>query len=220
MDSKFAFNKLLFLEMDRKNILLNRRTTFTSSSSDVHQNQVNSSFLHHFLGKATNPQKTKGSVSKCLFGRPEAGETQRMEEQMFHQQRMRALNLYQFDLATQQPMNLTPPASPYIGHTPSSASDRVQFPSDRQGQRRHGQEEKRSLGVGVEDVARGALERVAVDDTVIVRDTCEGGSSEAKETNRINRTSLKRRSSDLNEDDEEEQQSSCPVDETSNGKDH
>ena len=133
MDSKFAFNKLKFVEMDRRNILLNRRPTNTSTSSEV-QHQVNSSFLSRFLSVA--PPKTKGSVRKSLFGRPEEGETKRLEERMFHQERIRALNLYQFDLVTQQPVNLTPPASPFIGHQPHSAeSDRVQCPvEDPQGE--------------------------------------------------------------------------------------
>lgn len=207
MDSKFAFNKLLFVEMDRKNILLHRSQS--ASSTEVHQNQVNSHFLSHFLAKG-GPLKTKGSVSKCLFGRPEAGETKRMEQQMFHQERIRALNLYQFDVATQQPVNLTPPASPYIGHTQlNSVSDRLQFPIDVKGQ-----EQKKSGSVEVE--------RVSGDETVIEKDTtCEAMSVEKTEEKEgslwINRR--KRRSSEMTQEDAEEQ-SSRPVEDSTNGKDH
>lgn len=213
MDSKFAFNKLLFVEMDRKNILLHRSQS--ASSTEMHQNQVNSHFLSHFLAKG-GPLKTKGSVSKCLFGRPEAGETKRLEQQMFHQERIRALNLYQFDVATQQPVNLTPPASPYIGHTQlNSVSDRLQFPIDTKGQ------EQKESG-SVDSVSRSALERVSRDGTVIEKDTtCEAMSVEKTEEKEgslwINRR--KRRSSEMTQEDAEEQ-SSRPVEDSTNGKDH
>lgn len=202
MDSKFAFNKLMFVEMDRKNILLNRRTT--TSSCQV--NQDNSYFLSRFL----SGPKTKGSVSKCLFGRPEEGETKRLEQQMFHQERMRALNLYQFDMATQQPVNLTPPASPYIGNSCSSASDRVQLPVDERVQQNQCR-------------PRNILERESGDaqiETVIMQDQSEEGQSvESKdgECEGINRRSLKRRSSEATEEEDGEQMSH-PMESSSNGK--
>lgn len=188
MDSKFAFNKLMFVEMERRNILLSQRTC-SSAAEEANQQQLNCShFLARFLSSKHSPQKTKAQVSKCLFGRPEAGDTKRLEEQMFRRERMRGLNLYQFDIATNQAVNLTPPASPYIGQKGHTASDRVQ------------------------EVTRNILERVGGGENqteTVIREQKERPSE---------RKSLKRRSSDGDEDKEQQQQRSHSLDDESNGK--
>lgn len=61
------------------------------------------------------------SVTKrCLFGSPAEGDTSRLVQEMFAQNRIRGMNLYNFDVQTGQPLNLTPPASPYIGNATGS----------------------------------------------------------------------------------------------------
>lgn len=171
--------------MDRKNILLNRRPMMSFSN----QNQSNSSHLSHFLSAT----KTKGSVSKCLFGRPDEGDTQRLQTQMQHQERIRAINLYHFDIVAGQPVNLTPPASPYIGNQRlPAASDRVQH---EQLQDRPSNSERVNALERNEEIAIGDENQ---NEIVIVK--CESSSPTC---HGINRESLKRRSSEQNEGEEE-----------------
>lgn len=187
MESKFAFNKLAFVEMDRKNILLNRRPNSMMSFSNP--NQSNSSHLSHFLSAT----KTKGAVSKCLFGRPDEGDTQRLMGQMQLQERIRAINLYHFDIVAGQPVNLTPPASPYIGNQlpeqQPSNSERVNAP---QGNDQISDDVNQNEIVIVKEEESTSLGK------------CESSSSPSSTCLGINnRKSLKRRSSERNEGEEE-----------------
>lgn len=193
---EFAFNKLAFVEMDRRNILLNRRPT-----SESHQNQCNSSFLSSFLKSTT---KSKGSISKCLFGRPDGGDTQRLMKQMQEQERTRARILYQFDIVTNQPVNLTPPASPYIGERSQSSSRNVNNFVDRV-------RESELVQVENQSNCSDDKETVIVNEKKEVEEKSEndGGDDESQfltssSIGITNRTSLKRRSSERDQEEEED----------------
>lgn len=113
---------------------------------------------------------------------------------MLHQERIRALNLYQFDIATQQPVNLTPPASPFIGHHRNTrrASDRMQETSESVQER-----------VNSERI-------VDQTETVIAKEM--SGRKELLDCPRINSTSTKRRSAEMVGEGEGEEQSIYSMD--------
>lgn len=122
---------------------------------------------------------------------------------MLHKERMRALNMYQFDIVTQQPVNLTPPASPYIGHHNNiTATQRIRQPRFSLEQPQQSVDELPRESVQQRLSGSDGRDSVRVEEKVELVDTSSSeGNSEICPVMRS--SSLKRRSSDALEEEEE-----------------